>query len=267
MSLILKDRLTGTPLFRRTAVAAALVVAAASASALPQFTLDPSASGLAGTSFTGDNILISDFSAVTFDGLGNFTDTGFLSVSAIQLGGGTFTPPGLNTDYGLYFAFTGSGTTTVGDPTLVPTIGTFTSLTFTLYGYNGLASFGFAGNTPTETAVGEVALATGTLISGNAVTVPTGDGSTFTPSAAAKMTFTVAPGQTAFFVDPKPFYNVTFAAFTNTTSQVEPFAGGFRIRQGGGAVNFATAVPEPETYALMLAGLAAVGFIARRRSA
>ena len=43
MSLILKDRLTGTPLFRRTAVAAALVVAAAGASALPQFTLDPSA--------------------------------------------------------------------------------------------------------------------------------------------------------------------------------------------------------------------------------
>ena len=269
MSLILKDRLTGTPLFRRTAVAAALVVAAAGASALPQFTLDPSAvaPALNGPSFTGDNILISDYSAVTFDGLGNFTDTGFLSVSAIQLGGGTFTPAGLNTDYGLYFAFTGSGTTTVGNPTLVPTIGTFTSLTFTMYGYNGLASFGFAGNTPTETAVGEVALATGTLISGNAVTVPTGDGSTFTPSAAAKMTFTVVPGQTAFFVKPKPFYNVTFAAFTNTTTQVEPFVGGFRIRQGGGAVNFATVVPEPETYALMLAGLAAVGFVARRRSA
>ena len=271
MSFISKKRLADTPLLQRTAVALALVVACASASALPQFKLDPSAVSptLAGTAFTGDNILISDFSTVTFDGLGNFSDTGFLSVSAIQLVGSTFTPTGLNksdgTGYGLYFAFTGTGTTTIGDPRLVPTIGTFKTLTYTLYGYNGLASFGFSGNTPTETASGEVALATGTLISGNAVTVPTGDGSTFTPSAGAKLNFVVAPGQAAFFADPKPFYDLAFAAFTNTTTQVEPFAGGFRIRQGGGAVNFASTIPEPQTYALMLAGLAAVGFVARRR--
>ena len=265
MSFISKKRLADTPLLQRTAVALGLVVACASASALPQFTLNPTAAGLAGAAFTGDNILISDFSTVTFDGLGNFTDTGFLSVSAIQLVGSTFTPTGLNSAYGLYFAFSGAGTTTLGDPKLVPTIGTFKTLTYTLYGYNGLASFGFSGNTPTETASGEVALATGSLISGHAVTFPTGDGLTFTPFAEAKQNFVVAPGQAAFFANPIPFYDLVFAAFSNTTSQVEPFVGGFRIRQGGGAVNFASTIPEPQTYALMLAGLAAVGFVARRR--
>jgi hypothetical protein len=253
-------------LLRQTAAAAAMTAVCASASAaLPLFKLDPGAAGLKGASFTADNILISDYSVVKLDGVGGLTDTGYLSVSALQLGGSTFTPAGLNSDYGLYFAFTAVGTTTTGNPLQVPTVGNLTSLTYTLYGYNGTASFGFSGNTPTETAIGEVALARGTLLSGNVVTIPTGDGFTFNPSAAANVTFATAVGQDAFFVSPTPFYNLAFAAFTNTTTQVEPFEGGFRIRQGGGAVNFASAVPEPETYAMLLGGLAAIGFVAKRR--
>ncbi len=254
-------------LLRHSVVAVAAVAACNGAiAALSPFTLAPGAVGLAGTSFTGDNILVSDYSTITFNGVGGFTDIGFLAVTGVQLGGSTLTPAGLNSTYGLYFAFTGTGTTTVANPALAPTFGSFSTLTYTLYGYNGLASFGFSGNTPTESASGEVVLATGTLLNGSVGTLPSGNGVTFTPSANADMTFAVAAGQAGFFAAPSPFYNLAITAFTNTTSEVEPFANGFRIRQGGGSLNFAAPIPEPETYALMLAGLTAMAFVVRRRT-
>jgi hypothetical protein len=56
-------------------------------------------------------------------------------------------------------------------------------------------------------------------------------------------------------------------AVTEATDLVLEFTG---FQYGKGAGNFQgslvlSAVPEPESYALMLAGLAAVGFVARRR--
>lgn len=248
-----------------------LTGAGASAVALPSFTLNPASAGLAGTAFTADNILISDFSTVTLTGT-TFTDVGFLNVSGFQLGGSTLVPAGLNSGYGLYIAFSGAGTTSTGNLGTTPTFGSFTTLNYTLFGYNGPASFGFTGNTPTESAANEIVLGTGSLVPGTGTvsTSPAGGG-LFTPSAAATLTFTAAANQSGFFSAPTPFFNTAFAAFTNTVSQVEAFDGGFRIRQGGGAFNFAqtvTPIPEPETYALMLAGLVGLGAIrsaSRRR--
>lgn len=239
---------------------ALMTVCAAASAALPTFTFNPGAAGLNGASLTADNILISDYSTVTIDPSGTFTETGYLPITGFQLGGSALTPSGLNTDYGMYIAFTGTGTTTVNDPTTSFNFGNFTTLTYTLYGYNGTASFGFSGNMATETASGEVALAHGSLISGSVLTVPTGGG-TFSPSANAMLT--VALDQSAAF-SPDPFYSVALTAFSNTPSQVEPFAGGFRIRQGGGSLNFAP-VPEPSTHAMLLCGLVAAGFLGYRR--
>jgi len=249
------------PMLHSASVAVAMMtVCAAASAALPAFTLDPAAVGLNGAALTADNILISDYSTITIDASGTFTETGYLPVTGFQLGGNALTPTGLNTNYGLYLAFTGTGTTTVNDPTTTFNFGNFTTLTYTLYGYNGTATFGFSGNTPTETASGEIALASGKLISGSVLTVPTGGG-TFSPSANAMLT--VAVNQPTFF-SPDPFYKVALTAFSNTPSQVEPFAGGFRIRQGGGSLNFAP-VPEPSSAAMLVCGLAAAGFLGYRR--
>jgi hypothetical protein len=263
----LELRPLGAPLLRNAVALAAMTCAVtAFAAPLPPFTWNPSAAGLAGSQFTADNLIVSDFSTVTLSG-STFSDTGFLSVSAVQNAGGTSSPAGLNSTYGLFFSFTGSGTATAADPTTSPTFGQFTSLTYTLYGYNGNATFDFGvGNVPTTTATGLVTLGSGSLQFGSVATFPTGNGTTFTPSAAANFTFAAAAGESGFFVSPTPFYNLAMTAFTNTTSEVEPFAGGFRIRQGGGSVNFASAVPEPGTYALLLAGLSAVGLTVRRRT-
>jgi len=259
-------------LLRLSVLCAALGAAYSASAALPPFTLNPAGSAppLAGTAVRADNIIISDYSTVRLTGP-TFSDSGFLSVQSFQLGGTTVLAPGLNSTYGLFFEFTGAGSVTPADPSTTPTLGQFTSLNYTLYGYNGpAATFGFDGsNNPTTSvaAAARVALATGSLMPGaNQSSVGTSPHSpSFDAFASANLTFLPTAAAGSFFQDPSPFYNVAVSSFINSPTQVTPFAGGFRITQGGGPVNFPSPVPEPETYALFLAGLAAVGWTARRR--
>jgi hypothetical protein len=200
---------------------------------------------------------------------------GFLSVQSFELGGTTVTAAGLNSTYGLFFEFTGTGSVTAANPTTTPTFGQFSSLSYTLYGYNGpAATFGFDASDNPTTSVGaasRVALATGSLLpgAGQSSVGTTPQVPSFNAFASANLTFVPTAAAGSFFLSPTPFYNVAVSSFINSPSQVSAliggFAGGFKITQGGGSVNFASPVPEPETYALFLAGLAAVGWMVRRR--
>src|SRR5262249_61401043 len=118
--------------FRGTLVAMGLAFGYEGAWADP-FTFPPSAVGLTGAAVTADNVLLSNFSNLTYTGATTFSDNGFLSITGFQLGGSNVTAGGLNSTYSLWFRFNGTGHLTIGtsstDPPTAVTPARFDTLT------------------------------------------------------------------------------------------------------------------------------------------
>ena len=252
--------------------------------------------GPTGNAFTFTSLAVADFATIT-SSPGSFSESGFLNVVGANDGFLTFTPAGLGGTtsgggetsglYTLYLAFSASGASTAPNfntPSATPYSGNFTSLNYTLYGVNGLSSFGFAGSTPTVTnSSTPVVLATGALISGNpatnqeSLTVSSGGtpspGSMYqiAPSASnLDLTFLPNAAESGFFVSPSAFTMSTLTgALTNDpgiVTLINPST--IEINNGRGTLTPVTgvAVAEPASRALLGSALACIGLVRSRRS-
>jgi len=271
-------------MFKRASVGVLLAATAYGAWAAPiTFTFNPSGSSpslnASAGPFTADRAVVGNFSSIDIlsnnPGVNNFTEQGFLPVTAFTLGGTSVgTPVNQAGGYGLYISFTATGSQNGPLPTMIgqTTTGSFSSLTYSLIGVPGQPANFVINPNGTVSVVnnpGAFVLATGSLVNpgGNSLTLTAAG---LLPAAQVAANFNPNPSQSGFFVNPSASMQLLLdAAFTNTSSVISTQAlagGGTRVTiNGGGGNTTLSAIPEPSTYAMLLAGLGVMGFMMRRR--
>jgi hypothetical protein len=257
-------------------VLSALALAAAAVStpvAAQSFTADESAvPGAAPNIVEADRIsfnyaarIVQTLVGGAYDGDDPFTESGFLTKASFA-NGGTAVLSQLNGfgsgGYGIYGLFTITGTAAQDGTGITAT---FASATLQLFVDPGQdTTFSFVGNTATAggTTGDDLLLANYTLAAGEAHVkggLANGDFDTI-------LNMTLTPYGQTFFTSPNPFYTLeNFGGNTQTITGASLTSSFVATATGAGTELFLAPVPDPETYALMLAGLGAVGFMARRR--
>jgi hypothetical protein len=203
----------------------------------------------------------------SYDGNDPFTESGYLTKASFANSGAAvasqLNAAGSN-GYGIYGLFTINGTAAAQNGGI---LATFESASLSLFldpGQN--TTFSFSGNTAAAggTTGDDRLLATYTLQQGQAHVfggLANGDFDTI-------LNMTLTPFGQTYFNSPSPFYAIeNFGGNTQTISGASLTSSFVASATGAGTELFIAPIPEPETYALMLAGLGAIGFVARRRKA
>lgn len=261
--------------------------AQASQTPTPTFEWNPHPLHLDGRKFTADSVQLADFGQIVINpATGEFSEAGYLPVLGFALSGKPISPDGFNAPsgdgWGAYVRYQAAGTQALTPGGIVAT---YSSLAYSLYGFNGLATYGLDPTTGVAFATGGThltRLGDGALISGSVTLVPTAfDGTTpvqFATSGEIEATIADVPHQFSsntflgfdlHVLHPPgevfPVSPTTFEAAGGSSSTATLIASrGNSAHARNAAFAAALAVPEPASALLLAAGLVPIGLLRRR---